>query len=76
MTDARRALPSVATLLESDASAPLLEHAPRSVVVDAMRRTIDPARTSPSTGARGDTAAWATAIAAASRAPRRRRSGA
>ena len=44
MTDTRRALPSVGTLLESAALRPLLERAPRSVVADAVRATLDAAR--------------------------------
>jgi L-seryl-tRNA(Ser) seleniumtransferase len=47
MSDARRSLPSVNALLESDGVRPLLTRAPRGVVVDAIRRTIDAARTSP-----------------------------
>ena len=47
MTDARRALPSVGVLLESDAIRALLEHAPRSLVVDAVRAAIDDARREP-----------------------------
>ena len=64
MSDTRRTLPSVNTLLESANVRPLLDRAPRSVVVDAIRRTIDHARSSPTT-APGDAAAWATAVAAA-----------
>ena len=44
MTDARRHLPSVSALLERDAIRALLEQAPRSVVVDAVRAAIDDAR--------------------------------
>ncbi|MEO6526801.1 MAG: L-seryl-tRNA(Sec) selenium transferase [Gemmatimonadaceae bacterium] len=40
MTDARRALPSVGALLESAAVRALLDVAPRSLVVDAVRTTI------------------------------------
>ena len=47
MTDARRSLPSVNALLESDGVRPLLTRAPRGVVVDAIRRTIEAARTAP-----------------------------
>ena len=61
MTDARRSLPSVSTLLESEAVRPLLERAPRAVVVEAIRRTIDAARSEP-TRAPGDEQAWAAAV--------------
>jgi L-seryl-tRNA(Ser) seleniumtransferase len=62
VTDPRRKLPSVSALLERDAIRALLEHAPRSVVVDAVRATIDDARG----GAipRDDTE-WAAAVSAA-----------
>jgi L-seryl-tRNA(Ser) seleniumtransferase len=43
-TDARRALPSVTALLESEAVQSLLVHTPRVVVVDAIRRTLDAVR--------------------------------
>ncbi len=46
-TDARRALPSVTALLESDAVQSLLAHTPRAVVVDAIRRTLDEVRAQP-----------------------------
>ncbi|MEX2153339.1 MAG: L-seryl-tRNA(Sec) selenium transferase [Gemmatimonadaceae bacterium] len=67
MSDTRRKLPSVNALLESDAIRALLEYAPRSVVVDAVRATIDDARTR---GAGGDStlprddSEWAVAVAA------------
>ena len=64
MTDARRSLPSVSTLLESEAVRPLLERAPRAVVVDAIRRTIDAARSEP-TRAPGDEQEWAAAVSSA-----------
>jgi L-seryl-tRNA(Ser) seleniumtransferase len=64
MADARRALPSVTHLLESDAVRPLLEHAPRAVVVDAIRRTIDAARAAPS-DAPANERAWANAVSSA-----------
>ena len=64
MSDERRALPSVSTLLESDGVRALLDRTPRSVVVDAIRRTIDGARATPaSTPASLD--AWTEAISAA-----------
>jgi L-seryl-tRNA(Ser) seleniumtransferase len=61
MTDVRRNLPSVSALLESEAVRPLLERAPRAVVVDAIRRTIDAARTEPAR-APADDRAWAAAV--------------
>jgi L-seryl-tRNA(Ser) seleniumtransferase len=61
MTDARRALPSVNTLLESEAVRPLLEHAPRPVVVDAIRAAIDAARSSPASTP-GSDAEWARVV--------------
>jgi L-seryl-tRNA(Ser) seleniumtransferase len=64
MPDARRALPSVASLLESDGLRPLLERAPRGVVVDAIRRTIDAVR-SESAAAPVDAGAWAEAVSRA-----------
>ena len=44
MSDARRKLPSVGTLLDSDAIRSLLSEHPRSVVVTAIRSAIDIAR--------------------------------
>ena len=44
MSDPRRHLPSVSTLLEHDFIKALLSRAPRSVVVDAVRATVDGAR--------------------------------
>jgi L-seryl-tRNA(Ser) seleniumtransferase len=64
MADARRALPSVSTLLESAAVRPLLDRAPRPVVVDAVRRAIDGARAQPQ-GAPRDDEAWGRAVSAA-----------
>ena len=64
MPDPRRALPSVTSLLESAEIRALLEHTPRSVVVDAIRRTIDGARSSPDTSPDGIDG-WARAISAA-----------
>ena len=63
MTDARRNLPSVSALLERDAVRALLQQAPRSLVVDAVRATIDDARSG--TAVPGDDQAWAAAITAA-----------
>ncbi len=61
MTDARRALPSVSTLLESAAVRPLFDRAPRPVVVDAVRRAIDGARAQPDRAPRDDDA-WGRAV--------------
>ena len=61
MSDARRALPSVGALLESAGVRALLQSAPRSLVVDAVRATVAQARetaTAPS-----DDAGWAAAVA-------------
>ena len=59
MSDARRQLPSVNALLESDGVRALLDRAPRSLVVDAVRHAIDAARQGsvPATGAE-----WTSAI--------------
>ena len=64
MSDARRSLPSVSALLESEAFRPLLERAPRAVVVEAIRRTIDTAR-GELARAPGDELAWAAAVSSA-----------
>jgi L-seryl-tRNA(Ser) seleniumtransferase len=64
MSDPRRQLPSVNALLERDAIRALLEQAPRSVVVDAVRATIDGARTGAVPAPRDDTE-WAAAVSAA-----------
>ena len=64
MTDERRGLPSVSSLLDSREVRALLDRTPRSVVVDAIRRTIDAARTSPAT-APNEPKAWADAVSAA-----------
>lgn len=60
MTDKRRKLPSVSTLLERDAVRALLDHAPRAVVVDAVRATIDEVRTG--AAAPASDAEWVAAI--------------
>jgi L-seryl-tRNA(Ser) seleniumtransferase len=62
MTDRRRGLPSVNTLLESPALRPLLGRAPRSVLANAVRDTIDAARTAttPLPASEGE---WADAVA-------------
>jgi L-seryl-tRNA(Ser) seleniumtransferase len=62
MSDARRSLPSVNALLESDGVRPLLMHAPRGVVVDAIRRTIEAARSEPRS-APSTEQDWARAVA-------------
>ena len=75
MTDARRGLPSVTALLESDGVKSLLEHVPRGVVVDAIRRTIASVRASHAEApadADGWTAAVATAVDDATRRSLRR----
>ena len=61
-TDPRRALPSVAALLESDAIRPLLDHKPRMRVTAAIRDAIDLARRDPdaSPASAGD---WGRAVA-------------
>jgi L-seryl-tRNA(Ser) seleniumtransferase len=64
MSDPRRSLPSVTSLLEANEIRALLEHTPRSVVVDAIRRTIDSARSSSETTPDG-VDAWARAVSAA-----------
>ena len=61
MADPRRSLPSVSTLLESPALRPLLERAPRSVVVDAVRRAIEGARATPDARPSSDEQ-WAAAV--------------
>ncbi len=61
MTDARRSLPSVTSLLESAAVRALLESTPRQVVVDAIRRTLDAARAS-ATEPPGDDNRWTDAV--------------
>jgi L-seryl-tRNA(Ser) seleniumtransferase len=61
MTDARRALPSVGALLQSPRVAALMERAPRSLVVGAVRDTIDIARRDPRQTPQDDEA-WIDAI--------------
>ena len=63
MIDPRRNLPSVSNLLEQDGVRALLQSAPRSVVVSAVRATINDARAGSSVP-RSDTE-WAAAVAAA-----------
>jgi L-seryl-tRNA(Ser) seleniumtransferase len=64
MSDPRRTLPSVTSLLDSTEIRALLEHTPRSVVVEAIRRTIDSARSSPQSSPR-EIGGWTRAIRAA-----------
>jgi L-seryl-tRNA(Ser) seleniumtransferase len=64
MTDPRRALPSVHTLLDSDAVRPLLERAPRALVADAVREAVEHARRDPDRAPR-DPASWRAAVDAA-----------
>ena len=64
MTDGRRALPSVSSLLEFEPIRSLLDGASRTVVVDAVRRTIDAARTAPA-HAPATEDQWADAVRAA-----------
>jgi L-seryl-tRNA(Ser) seleniumtransferase len=47
VTDPRRDLPSVSALLDRESIRALLEHTPRQLVVDAVRRVIDAARLAP-----------------------------
>jgi L-seryl-tRNA(Ser) seleniumtransferase len=61
MSDARRALPSVNTLLESAAVRPLFERAPRAMVVSAIRSAVDAARAVPG-NAPSDDEGWAARI--------------
>lgn len=65
MKDARRDLPSVNALLETPGVKWLLEQHPRRVVVDAVRGSIDAARTSG--GAQPTDEQWVEAIASAVR---------
>jgi len=62
--DARRALPSVTTLLDSDDVKSLLTRTPRTVVVDAIRQTLDAARRAPNI-APANAGEWNAAIAEA-----------
>jgi L-seryl-tRNA(Ser) seleniumtransferase len=61
MTDARRALPSVGALLERAPVRALLDAAPRTLLVEAVRATVAQARETAS--APRDDDAWAAAIA-------------
>ncbi len=72
MSDPRRALPSVDTLLRAAPARALLERAPRTLVVDAVRDALERARREPERAPR-DEGSWAAAIEAAF-ADRERRS--
>jgi L-seryl-tRNA(Ser) seleniumtransferase len=61
MSDRRRALPSVGALLQSPGIVALLERAPRSLVVGAVRDAIDVARRDPRLAPQDDDA-WLAAI--------------
>ena len=63
MIDDRRALPSVSSLLDEPAIRSILDRTPRSVVVDAIRRTIEAARSAPADAPR-EQHAWANAVSA------------
>jgi L-seryl-tRNA(Ser) seleniumtransferase len=60
MTDLRRALPSVGALLERDGIRLLLDDAPRSLVVEAVRATIAAARDGAAAPSTDD--AWVAAV--------------
>ena len=62
MTDARRRLPAIGTLLDAPGVRALLARAPRDLVTDAARRTVDAVRGG--APAPADDAAWAAAIGA------------
>ena len=61
MSDPRRALPAVGSLLALDEVRALLAVAPRALVTDAARDVVDGARRNPA-GAPASSAAWADAI--------------
>ena len=62
--DARRTLPSVNAILEMPGVRPLLEQAPRSVVVEAAREVVNAARRDPEARPRGEHE-WSEAVSAA-----------
>ena len=64
MSDPRRALPSVGSLLEQPRVRALLARAPRTLVTDAVRDALDAARLAPADSPDGEEA-WAEAIARA-----------
>jgi L-seryl-tRNA(Ser) seleniumtransferase len=61
VSDPRRALPSVGVLLDSAEFAPLLARAPRTLVADAVRASIEAVRSNPGITP-ADAAAWARAV--------------
>jgi L-seryl-tRNA(Ser) seleniumtransferase len=63
MSDPRRALPAVGAVLELPSIRELMDHAPRSVVTDAVRIVIEEARRDPA-GAPGTDEEWFAAVAA------------
>ncbi len=65
MTDSRRDLPSVSALLETSGVKQLLEHHPRRVVLDAVRETVEAARTAG--GAQRTEQQWVDTITSAIR---------
>ena len=65
MTDPRRAVPGVSTLLERHDVRPLLDLHPRSVVVDAVRRAADEVRANPESSSSADWGALVSAHVAA-----------
>jgi L-seryl-tRNA(Ser) seleniumtransferase len=65
VTDPRRNLPSVNTLLEHDAIRALAQFAPRSAVLEAVRATVENARRTGGATIPPDEAGWAVAVAEA-----------
>ena len=61
MTDPRRALPSVGVLLESEALREVRERAPRALVLQAVRESVDAARAAPEAAPRTE-AEWAARV--------------
>jgi L-seryl-tRNA(Ser) seleniumtransferase len=61
VSDARRSLPSVSSLIESEAIRPLFGRAPRSLVVGAVRAAIEAARRAPESAPQ-DEHGWAAAV--------------
>lgn len=64
MTDERRQLPSVNTILESEGVQALLGHVPRGLLTQAVREVIDRARHDPSITPK-EPSGWTDAVAAA-----------
>lgn len=71
MTDPRRSLPSVDTLLRAEPMRALLERVPRQLVVDAVRDALDRARREPESAPR-DESGWGKVVDAALAARERR----